>query len=103
MKVTAEWEQTKHNGHDVWATTETTAVWQLFYVDDGGNRVHLPPARYPDASPWTSEGYDRDGGHWRYESTSSSFGFMSELEPQAHGRVHISHSRSTEHPTPHSP
>jgi hypothetical protein len=100
VEVTAEWEQTKHNGQDVWATTETTAVWQLFYVDGGGNRVHLPPARYPDASPWTREGYDRDGGHWRYESTSSSFGFMSELEPQAHALLSLAQHRTPSTPQP---
>ena len=86
--MTGGWTAVTHNGQDVWASNEPQRVWQLFYssgVDEpeDDSRVHLPPARYPDASPWTDAGYDRDGGRWRYESTESSFGVMIDTGPEA--------------------
>jgi hypothetical protein len=60
---------------NLWETTEPQTVWQLFWSD---SRLHLPPARWPNGAPWTTQGYNRDYGGWRYESLDSSFGNLTD-------------------------
>ena len=85
------WEQVSDppSGAGVlWRSVQQHAAWQLFRGDlasdgDGGTRDHQAPARWPNARPWTSDCWDRDDGHWRYESTKSSFGHMVDEGPTA--------------------
>lgn len=60
---------------NLWETKQVQTAWQLFWSDD---RLHLPPARWPNGAPWTKAGYNRDKGGWRYESLDSTFGNLTD-------------------------
>ena len=60
---------------NVWETRQAQTVWQLFW---GEERMHLPPARWPNGAPWSNQGYNRDNGGWRYESLTSTFGNLTD-------------------------
>ena len=62
---------TSTHSSNVWETRQVQTVWQLFW---GEERMHLPPARWPNGAPWSNQGYNRDNGGWRYESLTSTFG-----------------------------